>query len=116
MSKALFIGEESETYPFRLAGVETLVPDGEPQDPAWVGRVYREEHSLLFVSEAVLRHRPAAVSGLLASLPPATALTIVPEPSAGRSDHLRFLRLQTMRALGVDTWTADIDVNAGDKR
>jgi hypothetical protein len=113
MPEALFIGGELESYPFRLAGIATLVPAGEPDDPAWLAAALEGSHTLLFVSESVLLRGAAAVRELQSRLPAGAALTIVPDPTSSRSDHLRFMRLQTMRALGVDTWTADSDVNAG---
>ncbi len=113
MGNILFIGEETESYPYRLLGLETLVPPGDWEDLSWVDTAARGEHAVVLVAEGTLRRRGEAVALLLERLGKRAALTVVPDLARERSEHLRFIRRATVRALGVDTWTADEDMRTG---
>lgn len=115
MYKLLYVGEGAEIHPFKLLGVETLQPPQEESEEAWIEKVAAGGYGVILVSEEAVRSRPAVVEELTRRIAPDAVLSVVPDPARPRSEHLRFLRHATVRALGVDTWTAQSDVSASEK-
>ncbi len=113
MPRIIFLGEEREVHPYRLLGVETLVPPGEPAGAAWVEAIVRGPYRLVLVSESVWLRSKEAVTGLASRLDRQAALTIVPDVSRPRSEHLALMRARTLKAIGVDTWSAAADRGQG---
>lgn len=114
MSNIIFIGDNIETYPFNLIGLETFVPPEDIEDLSWIEHLSQGRYSVIFISERTFRSRPDAMRSLNRKLRPGTAMTCIPDPVSPESEHLHFVRLKTVRALGVDNWTGDRDFSAGE--
>jgi vacuolar-type H+-ATPase subunit F/Vma7 len=113
MPEILFIGDEPETFSYRLLGLRTFTPAGPPDDRAWVERIAGGGYGVILVAEETARARSGAIEALRRAIDARSSLTIVPVPGQEPSEHLRFLRTETGRALGVDTWNADGDHRGG---
>lgn len=113
MSDLIFVGGDIEAYPYRLLGIKTVTPPEDPGDKSWLEKLFPVKGCVVLVSEEAMLTRPGDFGDLFEKLDPSSAMTIIPAPFLEESEHLRFIRLLTTRALGVDTWTARKDVNMG---
>jgi vacuolar-type H+-ATPase subunit F/Vma7 len=97
MGAAVFIGDELTAAGFRLAGVETVVP--QPEDAGEALRNARKHAALVIVTADFARHVPAdqLEAALIAEAP---AVAVIPDVRmrADPPDLARKLR----RALGIE--------------
>jgi vacuolar-type H+-ATPase subunit F/Vma7 len=113
MPRIIFLGEEREVHPYRLLGIETLVPPAEPADASWMDMIARGPYRLVLVSESVWLRLTEALTSFYSRLDREAGLTIIPDVSRPKSEHLALMRARTLKAIGVDTWTAIADRGQG---